>query len=171
MDRRWHRDHRGIVGVSVVRRLAVVIACALLFAPVARAQQAGAPGFLPFPMPSTVTIWTCGLNALAATLTQCQAAPAAGLKLYLTDITVQTTTTTSGTYAIQTGTGTNCATGTAALFPVSGTANRWNAPITTQAASNFKFGTPLSAPAAAAICVIGVATNTIAIQLQGFTAP
>jgi hypothetical protein len=134
-------------------------------------QNVSAPSQVPVIAPSLVTVWTCGLNGIAASLTQCQAAPAAGLKLYITDITVQTTTTTSGTYAIQTGTGSNCATGTAALFPVSGTANRWNAPITTQSASNFQFMTPLAAPAASAICLIGVATNTISVQINGYTAP
>ena len=134
-------------------------------------QNISAPGLVPTVAPGVVTTWTCGLNGIAASLTQCQAAPAAGLKLYITDLTVQTTTATSGTYAVQTGTGTNCATGTAALFPVSGTANRWNAPITTQSASNFKFTTPLAAPAASAVCLIGVATNTISVQMQGYTAP
>ena len=122
-------------------------------------QNISAPGLVPTVAPGVVTTWTCGLNGIAASLTQCQAAPAAGLKLYITDLTVQT------------GTGSNCATGTAALFPVSGTANRWNAPITTQSASNFKFTTPLAAPAASAVCLIGVATNTISVQMQGYTAP
>jgi hypothetical protein len=115
--------------------------------------------------------WSCAIGSLAATLTQCQAAPAAGLKLYLTDVTVQTTTTTSGTYGIQYGTGSNCATGAVALFPKSATADRWNAPITTSAAANFVFRVPLEAAAANAICIIGTATNTIRIQLHGFTAP
>ncbi len=155
-----------------VKRLALAGLLVAVFACPLSAQQAlSAPSLAPTVRPELVTTWTCGLNGLAASLTQCQAAPAAGLKLYVTDITVQTTTTTSGTYAVQTGTGSNCATGTAALFPVSGTANRWNAPITTQSASNFQFLTPLIAPAASAICVIGVATNTISIQLHGYTAP
>ena len=115
------------------------------------------------------SFWTCGLNALAATLTQCQAAPGANLVLYITDIMVQTTTATSGTFAIQTGTGANCVTGTAALFPVSGTANRFNAPPTSAPMSVINFQTPLKVPANTAVCVIGVATNTISIQLAGFT--
>lgn len=115
--------------------------------------------------------WSCTLSGIAATLTQCQAAPGAGLSLYVTDIVVQTTTTTSGTYAVQYGTGTNCGTGTAALFPGGATANRWNAPITTSATSNFSFTTPLVVPANNALCVIGVATNTIRIQMNGYTAP
>ena len=115
--------------------------------------------------------WTCGVNAVAASLTQCQAAPGAGVSLYITSINVQTTTTTSGTYAIQYGTGSNCGTGTAALFPVSGTANRFNAPITTSAMATIYFPIPLKAAANNAICLIGVATNTISAQITGFTAP
>lgn len=116
-------------------------------------------------------IWTCGVNNVAASLTQCQAAPGANLKLYITGIYVQTTTTTSGTYAIQTGTGSNCGTGTAALFPVSGTGNRFNAPITSNAMAAITFPVPLVAPANSAVCLIGVATNTISAQIVGFTAP
>lgn len=124
-----------------------------------------------FVAPHGPVTFTCGLQGIAATLTQCQAAAAAGLRYHITGVFVQTTTTTSGTYAIQTGTGTNCGTGTAALFPVSGTSNRFNAPITTSAMAGLAFYTPLVAPVAAAICVIGVATNTISIQINGYTAP
>lgn len=165
-----------------MRRLLIVFAFSLLVVGTALyapqtisaglyAQQALSAGAtVPLSADAIVTPFRCGLNALAASLTQCQAAPAAGLKLYVTDIFVQTTTTTSGTYALQTGTGTNCATGTAALFPVSGTSNRFNAPITTSAMASLQFTTPLAAPAASALCVIGVATNTISIQIHGYTA-
>jgi hypothetical protein len=121
--------------------------------------------------PGNVSAFVCGFNSIAASLTQCQAAPAAGLKLYITTLHIQTTTTTSGTYALQTGTGSNCVTGTAALFPVSGTANRFNAPITTSAMAVVTFDPPLTAPAASAVCVIGVATNTVSGQIAGYTAP
>jgi hypothetical protein len=67
-------------------------------------------------------IFSAGFNSIAATLTQVQAAPAAGLSIYITDISIQTTTVTSGTYAFQAGTGSNCGTGTAAIYPSSGTA-------------------------------------------------
>jgi hypothetical protein len=113
----------------------------------------------------------CGFNAIAATLTQCQAAPAAGSKIYIVTLHVQTTTTTSGTFALQTGTGTNCVTGTAALFPSSGTANRFNAVISSSGMQTITFNPPLDAPAAAALCVIGVATNTVSGQIAGFIAP
>jgi len=115
--------------------------------------------------------WTCGLNAIAASLSQCQAAPSAGLSLYITSIAVQTTTATSGTYSFQQGTGANCGTGTAAVFPVSGTANRFNAPIAANAMASIEFPTPLKLTAANALCMIGVATNTISAQVVGFTAP
>ncbi len=115
--------------------------------------------------------WSCGLNSIAATLTQCQAAPASGLSLYVTDFFVQTTTITSGTFALQQGTGSNCGTGTAALFPVSGTANRFNAPVTTSSVASIGFLSPLKLTAANALCLIGVATNTISAQISGFTAP
>lgn len=156
------------MGIPVKFFLALFL---LIASPVYSQQGIPAPALASTISSNLVTLWTCGVNGIAATLTQCQAAPAAGLKLYLTDIIVQTTTTTSGTYAIQTGTGSNCATGTAALFPVSATGNRFNAPITTSAAAHFKFETPLAAPAANAICLIGVATNTISAQMIGYIAP
>ncbi len=126
--------------------------------------------------PVTVTLvngtrFNAGFNSIAATLTQIQAAPAAGLSLYITDINIQTTTATSGTYAFQAGTGANCVTGTTAIFPVSGTANRFNAPINSNAMANFKFETPIKLTAANALCVIGVATNTVSGQVMGYTAP
>ena len=116
-------------------------------------------------------IWTCSLNAIAATLTQCQAAPGAGLSLYMTGLYVQTTTTTSGTYNLETGTGSNCGTATAAFFPSSGVGNKFNAPITTSAMAAIQFPVPLKVPANSALCLLGVATNTISAQIVGFTAP
>jgi len=156
-----------------IRKVGLVLVCAAaLSSGVVIAQQnLSAPTLASQAIADKVTTWTCGFNAIAATLTQCQAAPAAGLKLYVTGLYIQTTTTTSGTYSLQTGTGTNCGTGTAALFPVSGTANKFNAPITTSAMASIPFPVPLAAPAASAICVIGVATNTVSGQLVGYTAP
>lgn len=121
--------------------------------------------------PVAATRFTCSLTGLAAALTQCQAAPAAGQRLYVTDIVVQTTTATSGLYALQTGTGVNCATATTALFPSSSTAARLNAPINTQATASINLTTPFVAPADHALCVIGTATNTISIQISGYVAP
>lgn len=115
----------------------------------------------------------CSFNAIAATLTQLTgcAGAGAGLRYYITDIAIQTTTTTSGTFAFQTGTVTNCGTGTAALFPVSATANRFNAIITSNGLGVYNFVTPLQTAVNAQICVIGVATNTVSGQVKGYIAP
>lgn len=115
--------------------------------------------------------FTCSLNSLAASLTQCQAVPAqTGWRHYITDIVVQTTTATSGQFSVQSGTGTNCGTSTTAVFPSSGTANRFNAPINTDLVV-IDLDTPIAVTAGHAVCVIGTATNTISIQIVGFTAP
>lgn len=113
--------------------------------------------------------WTCSLQALVASLTQCQAVPSDSTdRHYITDIVVQTTTATSGTFQIRSGTGSNCATSATVLFP--GATGAYNAPINSQPMAQIHFITPLRPPAGDAICVIGTATNTIDIQLQGFVA-
>lgn len=121
--------------------------------------------------PLPVDWFTSGFNSIGATLTEVKAAPAAGVSIYVTDIAIQTTTATSGTYAFQSGTGTNCGTATTTVFPVSGAANRFNAPINSQAMANFHFVTPIKLTAAHALCVIGVVTNTVSGQVNGYTAP
>jgi hypothetical protein len=104
-----------------------------------------------------------------ATLTQCQAAATSPLRYYITSIAVQTTTATAGTFSIQTGTGSNCGTGTAFLFPaISGS---WTAPINANPTSSIFFNPPLRAPVGAALCVAGTTTNTINIQIMGYTQP
>jgi hypothetical protein len=112
--------------------------------------------------------WTCSLSGLAASLTECKAA-ATGYRHYITDIIVGTTTSTSGSWAIQSGTGTNCGTATTAMMPSDSTSSRFKAPITSGAMTDIDLATPLAATLSHAICVIGTATNTINIQLVGFT--
>lgn len=111
--------------------------------------------------------WTCSLSALAASLTQCQAA-VTGRTYYLTDIVVGTTTTTAGDYGIQSGTGTNCASNTAAVWPAASTSARFKAPISTSPSTLVSLTTPVKATVSHAICVIGTNTNTINIQISGF---
>lgn len=114
--------------------------------------------------------WGCSLTALVASLTQCKAVPdSATQRYYITDIVVQTTTTTAGTYAIRSGTGTNCATGTLQVFPASGTgSDRFTAPISTSPTATIHLVTPIAVTAGHAVCVIGTATNTINIHLLGW---
>ena len=112
--------------------------------------------------------WTCSLAGLAASLTQCKAL-AAGVQYYITDIVVGTTTTTAGSWAIQSGTGTNCDTTTTAVYPVNSTSARFLAPISTAASLVITTTTPVPITRAHAVCVIGTNTNTINIQISGFT--
>jgi hypothetical protein len=114
--------------------------------------------------------WTCGLAAVGATLTQCQAAPGAGLKLYITDIITQSATTTSGLWTLRYGTGANCVTGTGNIFANSASATLANA-ASTLVSPVRSFSTPIAIPANNAVCVLGVATNTTNITISGFTAP
>jgi hypothetical protein len=115
--------------------------------------------------------WACSLGGVAATLTQCQAAPGASLRLYVTDIVVQGTTSTAGTWNLQSGTGTNCGTGTAALYPKASATTYWTGPTNAQAAQFMTLQTPIAVPANAALCVYGAATNTTNIEIHGYTAP
>lgn len=121
--------------------------------------------------PGGPVLWHCSLTGVAASLTQCQAAPAAGLSLYITDVFYQTSTTTSGTFAIQAGLGTNCGTTTIPILPASGTSNRFNAAISTAGVQKLNLVTPIKVASSNALCVIGIATNTIDVDMVGFTAP
>lgn len=113
-------------------------------------------------------MWTCSLAALAAALTECQAVSTSPDYYVVTQIIVQTTTATSGDYAVRTGTGTNCGSGTAGLFP-SDVSKTFKAPIAANPTAVINFNPPLAAPVGAALCVIGTGTNTINIQLVGWT--
>lgn len=117
--------------------------------------------------------WSCGLDNIGATLTQCQAAPAAGLRLYLTDVVVSSTTATAGQFLIRYGTGSNCGTGTTSLLPSAATVVRIPYPpnTSTSGPTRINLRTPVAAPAATAICIICVATNTCVAQLVGYVAP
>lgn len=141
----------------------------LLWAAPAFAQLNASGPNLQYPA-GVVTTFKCAFNAIAATLTQCQAAPAAG-RLFVVSLHIQTTTATSGTFALQSGTGVNCVTGTAGVFPQSSTTNRFNAPIAANAMATLTFDPPIDLPALAALCVIGVATNTVSGQVEGYNAP
>ena len=120
-------------------------------------------------VPVTATRFACGLAALGASLTTCAVA-VAGKSYYITDIVVGTTTATSGTWAIQTGTDANCATGTAVVFPAAPatTSSRFQAPIAANPVSVISFTTPIVVPASGYVCAIGVATNTININIHGY---
>jgi hypothetical protein len=115
--------------------------------------------------------WSCALDNIAATLTECKAAAPAGYSYYVTGVFAQSTTATAATFAIRSGTGTNCGTGTAGILPGATTTRTYVLPANTAAAFQFSSTTGVKATAAHAICAIGAATNTLNITIMGYTAP
>lgn len=122
--------------------------------------------------------FTCSADDIGATLTRLKASgggeclgPVDNQRRYVTDVVAQSTTTTSGQWILRFGTGTNCGTGTVSLLPSSATAARIAAPANTAAPTVMSFKTPLIVPTGKDICVLGVATNTTTIQVNGYVAP
>lgn len=115
--------------------------------------------------------WTCSLDGIGATLTQCRANGDPAMKLYITDITATSTTGTAGQFILRYGTGTNCATGTASVYPSAASAVRFPYPGNTALPFTRSFMTPLEVPAGKDLCALGIATQLLVIQIQGFSAP
>lgn len=118
--------------------------------------------------------WQKGLTAIGATLTEIKAVTAAGVRSYITDITVISDTATAGQFTLRYGTGSNCATGTTTLFPFVAAITAGKIPYPGNTASqpvNYSFLTPLQPAAANAVCVICIATQTCTITMQGYDAP
>jgi hypothetical protein len=111
--------------------------------------------------------WICSLDNIGATLTLCQRAAGTGYRLQITDIVAQSTTATGGQMSLQTGTGSDCGTGTTAFFPKATTTARVGYPPNTSAPTHLSFGTPLMVPAGKDLCVLGIATQTISVQIWG----
>jgi hypothetical protein len=110
-----------------------------------------------------VTPFTCRVVAITA-VTQCVAAPAAGFKALVTDITFSNNTAGANTIKAVSGTGTNCGTGTADI----------SAPVAFGAVIgnwDHAYATPLQVPAASAICVTPSAAISISATINGVVAP
>lgn len=115
-----------------------------------------------------ISKFSCFVQGVTAT-TQCQAAPAAGLRAYVTDFSFSNQTAVVQTLDIVFGTGTNCATGITALthkFQL-GT----NATTTSPQSIVVDLNSPLIATAANAICVRPSAVQAFGATLTGYTAP
>jgi hypothetical protein len=112
--------------------------------------------------------FSCFVQAVTAT-TQCQAAPGAGLRAYVTSVMMSNQAATVQTLDIVFGTGTNCATGTTALTHKvqMGT----NATTTSPFFVPMQFQTPLIPTAANAICVRPSAATAFGATITGFIAP
>jgi len=150
----------------MLRRLLLVAAFAL-----ATVAPAAAQGLRPVGVP-----FQCGADNIAATLTELTGCPALSqasplLRYYITTIVTQSTTTTGGTFSLQSGTGTNCGTGTAKIIPSSVTTARMSSPASTSPAGVISFEMPVPVTPGHALCVLGVATNTTTISVYGFIAP
>lgn len=139
-----------------MRRALLTLTCVLLAAGVSAAE--GQP-------------WTCGLDNIGNTLTLCKSNDEPLKRLYITDIVAQSTTTTVGQMLIRYGTGSACGTGTTSILPSAATAVRLAYPPSTAAPLHLRFVTPVIVPAAQDLCVLGIATQTLTIQINGYLAP
>lgn len=112
--------------------------------------------------------WSCVISAGAAATTQCKGVAPTGLRNYVTDADLVSSSANAGTIKIVTGTGSNCGTGTADLSATFNfTANTGSVPQVT-----FNRDLPLVPPTGAAICVTTTgASATASVSLSGFTAP
>jgi hypothetical protein len=112
--------------------------------------------------------FSCFIQAATVT-TQCQAAPAAGLRAYVTSAHFSNQTATVQTLDIVFGTGAACVTGTTAMT------HKWQmgtAAVTTSPQSlESAFVTPLVPTAANAICVRPSAATAFGATLTGYIAP
>lgn len=124
-----------------------------------------------FTNPTHPDRWDCDLDNIGTTLTECQAAPGASLSLYVMGYMAGSTTATAGQHMLRYGTGTNCGTGTTTLFPGTGTTPRVPSPLNTGEPTIVTFPMAIKVPTNTALCVLGVATNTTWIVINGYTAP
>lgn len=130
------------------------------------------------------TRWTCSLDDKADTPSLCISAPGSGLRLYVTDVVAQNTTSTAGFFqlyhgrSVATGGTPDCG-GDSALATnmlPSGTIGttpptRFVAAGNTVEPTFITFGTPLIVPKDRDFCVEGDPNNTFTIQVSGFVAP
>lgn len=113
--------------------------------------------------------FTCTVTLSTNTTTQCQAAPAAGLRNYISSWLIQTNTAGTATALNLTyGTGANCGTGTTTL-----SAAFANTATNTATPANLSPLTPWQPAAANAVCVTqaGTTAGTSVVELHGFIAP
>ncbi len=112
--------------------------------------------------------FSCFKEAITAT-TECQAAPAAGYRAYVTSFSASNQAATAQTLDVVYGTGTNCGTGTAALT------HKWqmgtNATTTSPQDIEANYPTPLVPVAANAICVRPSAATAFGVTITGYIAP
>ena len=113
--------------------------------------------------------FSCFVALTATATTQCQAAPAAGLRNYVTSVSMSNGAATAQTVDIVFGTGAACVTGITALT------HKWQfgtlATTTNQQDISQTFPTPLVPTAATAICVRPSAATAFGATITGYIAP
>lgn len=149
------------------RRLTIIATLAVCFVLVGATPDLNTSGVL-FAQEGSSTRFSCFLQAVTVT-TQCQAAPAAGLRNYITSVSLSNQAATAQTLDVVYGTGTNCATGTTAIT------HKWqmgtNALTTSPFTVPVTFATPLVPAAATAICVRPSAATSFGVTITGYTSP
>lgn len=140
----------------------------LLAMPVMALPDMSTSGGAQFVQEGNSSRFSCFVQSVTVT-TQCQAAPAAGLRNYITGVSMSNQAATVQTLDIVYGTGANCVTGTTALthkFQF-GT----NATTTSPFVVTESFTTPLVPAAANAICVRPSAATAFGVTLTGYVGP
>ena len=112
--------------------------------------------------------FSCFVASTATVTTQCQAAPAAGLRAYVTSVVLTNAVITAQSIDIVFGTGAACATGITALTHKLFWVGATESGNQDRAAA---FPTPLVPTAANAICVRPTAATAFGATLTGFIAP
>jgi hypothetical protein len=112
--------------------------------------------------------FSCFVASTATVTTQCQAAPAAGLRAYITSVTITNAVGTAQSVDVVFGTGAACVTGTTAL-----TNKVFFVGATQQGSLNqsMTFPTPLVPTAANAICLRPTAATAFGATITGYIAP
>lgn len=119
------------------------------------------------PLAAYAVPFTCQLNAVGTSLTECQALTT-GKRISVQQIIVNSTTTTGAGFSLQYGTGTNCGSGTGALFPSTNTIHRFSYSPSTSGPTIINFLIPLMVPVSNALCVVtSSVTNTAQIYIAG----
>jgi hypothetical protein len=115
--------------------------------------------------------FSCFVPITATVTTQCQAAPAAGLRAYVTSLQCSNGAATVQGIDVVYGTGTNCATGITALTHKyqMGTNQTTTSPF--EISAYFGPASPLVPAAANAICVRPTAATAFGCTITGFIAP
>jgi hypothetical protein len=121
--------------------------------------------------------WTCSVDEQDDSTVRCIAAPEPGLRLYITDVVAQSTTSTAGLFNIVQGTataqggGADCSTANANMLPATDAGARFAAAANTSAATAYRPSSPVIVPTGRDVCILGDAGNPVTVQLFGYTAP